>query len=538
MNDLYRLEGLDRVREIIEGAAPVAAVDLPAGTPKAEEGEEPTPQVDEEAAGGWLEPLHFCTVETPKIGAALLPVWLGDYTKAVADSTQTPPGLSVMFALATVAACLQRRFEVSPYGDDYAEPVSLWTVTALDPGNRKTAVRNAFTGVLSDWERDELHRMGSEIKKIKHRRDVAMKTIDQLKAKAAKQAESAGCGEIFRLIDQTENEMPDELIAPRLWTDDITPERLQALLMEHGERMALLSDEGGIFEVMAGLYSSGRANLNVFLQGHAGAAVRVDRQGRSVTLQRPALTFGLTVQPDVISQLAQGNKARFRGNGTLARFLYCLPKSTIGKRDVTKRAPVPESVRAAYIAGIKGLFAISPKQDEKGRECPRILTLAGDALPAWQAFSQYIEDNQGPNGEFFHFQDWTSKLPGAALRVAGLLHVVEHGAEVSAIGMGTMERALNLCELLIVHARAAFDLMADDESLDDAKAVLAWIKAKGQGEFRKNDVYKENRRFRTGGRLDKALTILTERNMISEPCKRKTSGRPLVLYAVNPELLK
>lgn len=538
-NDLHRLEGLDRVREIIEGAAPVVSVDLPDGAPKAEVAKEEVRQEGEEgAAGGWQEPLHFCTVETPDISAGLLPVWLGDYARAVADSTQTPPGLSVMFALATVAACLQRRFEVSPYGDDYVEPVSLWTVTALDPGNRKTAVRNAFTGVLSDWERDELRRMGPEIKKIKHRRDVALKTIDQLKAKAAKLAGSAECGDIFSQIDQTENEMPDELTAPRLWTDDITPERLQALLMEHGERMALLSDEGGIFEVMAGLYSSGRANLNVFLQGHAGAAVRVDRQGRSVTLQRPALTFGLTVQPDVISQLAQGNKARFRGNGTLARFLYCLPKSTIGGRDVTRRAPVPESVKAAYVAGIKGLLAIGPEHDEKGQERPRILTLSGDALPAWQAFSQYIEDNQGPKGEFFHFQDWTSKLPGAALRVAGLLHVVEHGAEVSAIGMGAMERALNLCELLIEHARAAFDLMADDESLDDAKAVLAWIKAKGQGEFRKNDVYKENRRFRTGGRLDKALAILTERNMISEPCKRKTGGRSLILYAVNPELLK
>lgn len=539
-NDLHRLEGLARVREIIEAAAPVVA-EVTSGQASSEAetpADEEQPAGESAAASPWPEPLLFCDVETPELTADLLPVWLGEYTQAVADSTQTPAGMAVMFALATVAACLQRRFEVAQYGDDYAEPLSLWTVTALDPGNRKTAVRNAFTGVLTDWERDELRRMGPEIKAIKHRRDVALKTIEQLKQKAVKMAGTADAGEMFRQIDQTENEMPDELIAPRLWTDDVTPEKLQTLLSDHGERMALLSDEGGIFEVMAGLYSSGRANLNVFLQGHAGAAVRVDRQGRSVTLQRPALTFGLTVQPDVISQLAQGNKARFRGNGTLARFLFCMPKSTIGRRDVTKRAPVPEAVKDSYTGGVRALLAIGPELDEKGNERARLLTLTGEALAAWQAFSQYIEDNQGPEGEFFHFQDWSSKLPGAALRIAGLLHVVEHGADVPAVDMATMERALNLAELLIGHARAAFDLMADDSSVDDAKVLLAWIKAKGERVFRQNEAYKENRRFRTLGRLEKALKVLTERYMISEPYKRNTGGRPRILYGVNPEMLR
>ncbi len=538
-NDVHRLEGLDRVREIIEAAAPVADAGSEAGTVEDTPEEQPEGEpVEGSASALWAEPLLFSDIETPDISADLLPVWLGEYARAVSESTQTPAGLSVMFALATVAACLQRRFEVAPYGDDYIEPLSLWTVTALDPGNRKTAVRNAFTGVLSDWEREELRRMGPEIKSIKHRRDVALKTIDQLKAKAAKLAGSAECGEVFRQIDQIENEMPDEVIAPRLWTDDVTPEKLQAMLSDHGERMALLSDEGGCFEVMSGLYSSGRANLNVFLQGHAGAAVRVDRQGRTVTLQRPALTFGLAVQPDVINQLAQGNKARFRGNGTLARFLFCMPKSTIGGRDVTRRSPVPEPVKASYVNGIMGLLSIEPARDDKGAEKTRILTLAPDALAAWQAFSQYIEDNQGPDGEFFHFQDWTSKLPGAALRIAGLLHVVEYGAEFSSIGMPTIERALNLAELLIGHARAAFDLMVDDCSLDDAKALLSWIKAKGERVIRQNEAYKENRRFRNLSRLEKAMKILTERHMVSEPFKRKTAGRPRILYSVNPDLLR
>src|SRR5262245_41881295 len=116
--------------------------------------------------------------------------------------------------------------------------------------------------------------------------------------------------------------------------------------------MALLSDEGGMFEIMSGLYSDGRVNLDVFLQAHAGQSVRVDRGERTVHLRRPALTFGLAVQPQVIAELSQGSKRKFRGIGALARFLYCLPRSNIGHRDVTRREPIPAAVKANYRRGI------------------------------------------------------------------------------------------------------------------------------------------------------------------------------------------
>ena len=90
---------------------------------------------------------------------------------------------------------------------------------------------------------------------------------------------------------------PEEMRAPRLWTSDSTPERLQSLLADHDERMALISDEGGIFEIMAGLYSDGKANIDVFLQAHAGRSVRVDRGSRTVYLNKPSLSFGLAIQP-------------------------------------------------------------------------------------------------------------------------------------------------------------------------------------------------------------------------------------------------
>lgn len=485
----------------------------------------------------WLEPLLFGEIETPEIPCELLPAEIGAFCKAVTDAAQTPQALSVMLALPTLAACLQKRFEVCPYGDDYSEPVSIWAVTALDPGNRKTAVKAALTDPLTTWESEQGELLKARIRETDLIRDVNLKRIEQLKAKAAKpETPDEDREQYMREISELQNETPDAVKSPRIWTDDVTPERLQALLADNGERMALLSDEGGIFEVMAGLYSNGRVNLNVFLQGHAGAPVRVDRQGRTVTLNKPALTFGLAVQPDIISDLAHRSKRLFRGTGTLARFLYCIPKSTVGHRDITRRVSIPPSVKMAYNTKIKELLDIEPVYDEQGREQARMLTLTPDALQAWEVFCWYIESRQGPNGEFYAFQDWSSKLPGAALRIAGLLHVAEHGPANPKINRQTMEKALDLCDLLIVHAKAAFDLMGDDQASNDAKAVLDWIISQRKPSFTQNEAYKSIRRFRSIDRLNKALQMLSLRHIISEPIKKKTGGRPTIVYTVNPDI--
>jgi len=497
-------------------------------------------QEDEETAPHeWGEPVLFGELNVPEISSTLLPSFLGGYCQAVTAATQTPAGLAVMYALSVVATTLQKKFEVCPLQDEYTEPLSLWTATGLEPGTRKTAVKNAFTVPLIQWEQSKADELKPVIRETTHIRDINQKRIDQLKARSSKldtePEERAG---YLREIMRIETETPEEIIFPRLWTDDVTPERLQNLMADNNEKMALLSDEGGVFEVMAGLYSNGRANINVFLQSHAGAPVRVDRQGRTVTLYKPALSFGLMVQPDIISDLSSGNKARFRGNGTLARFLYCLPNSTVGRRDVTRHTKIPESVKMEYYSGIKRLLDIPPVFDQQGQESARMLTLATGAKEVWLQFSQYIESRQGVEGDLHAIQDWTSKLPGAALRIAGLFHVIEHGEGVPTISQETMERSLDLCELLISHARAAFDLMGRDQAISDAKAILRWLINERKETFSQRDCLKRHEgRLKRVDRLKKALAVLAERSIISEPSKTATGRRPKIIYRVNPLVL-
>jgi hypothetical protein len=236
-------------------------------------------------------------VPVTDIPVDVLPSWVKDMALAVAESTQTPTALAVMVSLSVLATCLHRRFEVAPWGedDDYTEPLNVWTLTTLPSGSRKTAVIGALAGPLVHWEKLERDRLRREIVSSKAARMVAKKNIEKL-TKAAVNADSDKAREEFRKqIEDEENNMPPEIRAPRLFTGDVTAERLQALLVEHDERMAVLSDEAGIFLIMSGMYSGGNANLDVFLQGHAGAPMRVDRADRCAHVDRPALTFGLAL---------------------------------------------------------------------------------------------------------------------------------------------------------------------------------------------------------------------------------------------------
>ena len=74
-------------------------------------------------------------------------------------------------------------------------------------------------------------------------------------------------------------------------------------MAENNERIAVLSAEGGgVFSNMAGRYSSdGRANIEIYLNGHTGDYTPIDRIGREpILLNEPCLTIGLFVQPEVI----------------------------------------------------------------------------------------------------------------------------------------------------------------------------------------------------------------------------------------------
>lgn len=311
-------------------------------------------------------------------------------------------------------------------------------------------------------------------------------------------------------------------------------------MAHNSERMAILSDEAGIFDILGGRYSGGIPNLDLFLQGHAGSPVRVNRGSRlPVFMQSPTLTMGLSPQPDVLRGLTE--KPSFRGRGLLGRFLYVLPPSNLGYRTLDA-IPMSPGYIAEYEVILIAILNQEMANDDQGEQCPHILKIADDALQSWQTFAHKIEAGMREGGTYAHLTDWAGKLPGAVARIAALLHIARHALVMpweKEISIDDMAAALRMADALCAHALVAFDLMGADPALDGARVVLRWIEREAKPEFTFRDChYAHKTRYKRAADLGPAIGVLLERHFIRARMIKQTQGRPSRIYEVNPAILQ
>ena len=486
----------------------------------------------------WEEPIlldDFCLPEMEP-----LPGIIGEFSQVVSAATETPLELSQGLALAAVATACQGKAIVQ-VKSGYSEPVNVWVNVALESGNRKSSVHAEITRPLLTWEAEKREEMESVVKEAESKRKNQEARLKSLRARYGK-AEKAGpdtLKDIEKQILDLEVELEEVPVLPKTWVQDITCEYLGIVMSIHDGKMSILSAEGGIFDIIGGRYSNGIPNLDLFLQSHSGDPVRVDRGSReSIYLEHPALTMGLSPQPEVLRSIADA--PGFRGKGLLARFLYLLPKSRLGHRTL-ETEPVPQHVKEEYETVIHTLLNIEPAKDKKKRNnVPYILHLKHSAYKEWLEFSRVVEKDLCEGGRFENITDWAGKLPGAAIRIGGLLHCVEHPVQPwsQEIGLETIQQALGLVSVFTSHALAVFNLMGCDKSLLGARKVWRWVERARFRSFKKNECYNALKgSFPRVADIEPPLDVLEERNYIAS-CKEKKVGRPTIMYTVNPDFTK
>jgi replicative DNA helicase len=494
------------------------------------------------APASWESPTPLLDVPRPPFPTDALPTWLRAWVAAESEAMQTPTDLAGMLSLSVLSTVCAKKVAVR-VRDGWTEPVNTYVVAALPPGERKSPVFTAATEPLEDYEQDVARDMEPEIARAQNRYKIAEQALtraqgDAARAKADEQpALIAEADHLAREL--AELEVP---VRPRLIVDDVSPERLATLLRDHGGRIAVLSAEGDIFEVMAGRYAKGGApNLGVFLKGHAGDPLRVDRVGRPPEyIRAPALTLGLAVQPDVILGLQA--KPGFRGRGLLARLNYALPLSLLGRRK-TKPRPVPAAVRAAYHHRILALLQLPTGTDAEGAPSPHILTLGSDAASILEQFEAEVEPRLGELGDLGHMTDWGGKLVGNVVRHAGLLHMAKHAGGSapwgSVIEGATMEAAISIGHYLTAHAKAAYAAMGADPVVEDARYLVRWIARLDGGEsFSRREIFEATKgRFKRVEALDPPLNLLETHGYIRQQTAEPRTGPgrpPSPIYAGNP----
>ncbi|MBT2224446.1 YfjI family protein [Nonomuraea sp. NEAU-A123] len=473
--------------------------------------------------------------ELPPFPVQALPGWVAEHVSAVAEETQTPLDLAGCVSLAALSTAAGGRAVVNVRGS-WIEPVNLFVLVAMPPGSRKSAVFRAMTAPLARAESSLLDRISPQITEAEVARRLAVEAAD----KAARTAGSARGEAAPDAIAEAQSaalaaediKIP---VKPRLMADDITPETASTILVEQGGRLAVLSAEGGIFATLAGRYS-GTPNLDLFLKGHAGDPLIVDRRGRSEHVDHAALTMGLAVQPEIVADIA--GMPGFRGKGLLGRILYSLPKSNVGYRRVDP-PPVPEAVAARYDANLQRLTV-----DLYGWEDPARLVLSPDAAEAFTEHRRTTERRLRPDsGDLGHITDWAGKFDGAVMRLAGLIHLATdvEGAWRRPISTDTVNAAIQLGSYFTAHALATFDAMGADPDVEAARVVHAWLHRTRTERFTVREAFTAlpRSRFRKVTELEAPLDLLEQHGWIRrepEPPRTGPGRRPSPAYAVHPSL--
>jgi hypothetical protein len=462
------------------------------------------PSVTQPAGDGgddWLPPVPLggASGPLPAFPVHVYPDWLASHIHQVAAELQVPVDLPAVLGAVALAVICAKRVDVWVTAS-WREQLCLYAVVALPPGAGKSPAMKQMFAPLDELERQLMADAGPRIDEATTKRAI----IEKEQRKAIDKGEMA---QAMMLSDELRAlKVPAE---PRLFVDDITVEKLGEILLQQAGRLALVSTEGGLFDQMAGRYSEKvKANLDPYLQMWSGDTVRVDRIGRgSIVIDQPALTIGITVQPTVLAAIAE--RPELKGRGLTARFMYSLPVSNVGYRNMLVDSQLDQRIVDTYRDRLLALW-----RRIETRTADR-LDLAPDARQMFLQWRQALEEARRPDGELVALTEWSTKVESTVARLAGLLHLAHGHDTATPVTAETMHGAIEVGEYWIAHAKAVHTLWDADPVLAGARSIMDWVAAQQLTDFSVRDCFAGNRApFKKVEELLEPLALLVERGWL------------------------
>lgn len=458
----------------------------------------------------------------PPFPTEVLPAVLRDFVIFVAETAQVYPEMPAAAVLAALSVCLQGKAKIqfSPF---WTEELNLYVLITAPPGERKSAVFSSITAPIHKYvaEYNENHLI--DFQSYRNNKKLLESKLNKAIDKGSDLQEIRSIQEKINLLKPVK-EM-------KLITTDVTAEALASIMYDNNGNMGILSPEGGVFDVISGMYSNNVTNLNIFLSGYDGEPIKIDRKSGSVMLSHPLLTFGICAQPQVLNNVI--SNPNFTGKGLAQRFLFCQPDSLIGHRKLIQDYPkdsytIPEN----YSKLIYRLLDMPINSSA----CIELTCAAADNL---EHFSDKIELQMADNGVLAEYREFFGKLAGKTLRIAGLLHLCEYSLSECLSG-STMNAAIKIAEYF---GKQYLKMMCADSYDDTPQYVIDKILAKARREnisvISLRDIKRAARRL-SGEQVEDALDTLTEKHYLTRlPVIQNGSAgnRRKESYEINPCLL-
>lgn len=475
-----------------------------------------------------LLPKHYVV---PKYPVDALGSILGQAAKRLAYHVQVPEGMAAQSVLAVAALVAQGHINVQR-GTIGLSPVSLFFLSVAESGDRKSTVDRLALAPIREYESIRCQEMEGNIKQYHvameawtMRRNSIIKFYNNTKPGEMSQEKQ---NELARRLLELETIKPQRPTRPNITFSEPTSEGIWKHYVEGEPNAGLFSDEGISFFAGHGMTdeSKGRSvhMLSKLWDGDPISRTR-GAEGESGVLIGRRLSTHLMVQPVIANKVLAD--PLLQGQGFLARFLICYQPSIAGTRFLAGRN-LSEGVHhdpaiVQYCKKITELLnqpvTINKKTGEPQR---RVSKLQGEALDAWCALHDGIEDHIRIDGNYHDVKAFASKAAENAARIAAILAYVEEYEHPS---VDHIQRAGTLIAYYL-----ELMVMGTQEALHDKEALLGrdlfeWIK-NHDGKLTAREFNRLPNNLRSAKKVRQVLEFLVDSGNLQVYESNSRNGKP------------
>lgn len=447
-----------------------------------------------------------------------LPAILRDYLSAVSESVQVYPEIAVLPLMSVLSLCVQGKAVVRHPGSNHTESLNLYTITVGAPGERKSSSFSKFVNPVEIFQENYNNIHKTEIEQYK-----TEKAFFEQQKKNAMTGKNANLEKAKEIAFQLSNlEEKNEL---RLNINDVTPEALAWEMYRQGGRLGVVDDEGSIFDILSGLYSSGNTNINIFLKAYDGSNYTIVRRTKEdIVLKNPLLTMGIMTQPDHFLE-AMNNK-QFIGRGFIHRFLFSFPANKAGNQKF-RGEEIPFRLSEQYKQLIFKLLSMPYPNNLP------VMSFDNEAYTLLKDYYEHIQKEMQEGGMFYHCKEWASKQFARCLKITAILHLCEHDTNKLIAGNEAFN-GINISVWCENQALKAFSGgVSDSFEIKAAKRIYEKLKKHNDTSITKRELLRMCRTLKSK-EIEEPLEILEDMNIIKREIISNNTGRTKEIIKISP----
>jgi hypothetical protein len=267
--------------------------------------------------------------------------------------------------------------------------------------------------------------------------------------------------------------------------------------------------------------------------------MRSDSDVGAFKLYHRRISINLMVQPVIAKGVFSG--PLLIQQGFIPRFLIAEPDSTMGTRFYNDQQITDKAGYKRYFARMKSLLDKGINIEKSGGLDLLDLTISNNAKHLFIAFHDEIEKQLSKDGELRHISGTAAKIAEQALRVAGVLTVINSENKQNFITEKEMQSGIELARYSLNQLIRMSEKSLISKEVENARKLLNWI---AQNRFNylysSLDANKRPNSLRPKETYQEAVSSLTEHGYLLPVDEMELDGRKRkevyrVLYMVEAE---